>query len=836
MLTTSAILTTIFVINTFACVVILLTNPKRSQNRAFALFASVMSLWILFVLGVIHAKTSVLAEFYIRGASIAGALIPLMFYMLCVSIAYPPLSPLSQFFKAKLPIALFSIISIICCTRLFLEGVELPSASGEEITVPEALYGPGFILFTAYFPVAFSISIYKFFKFLRKSRGVQRVELQFVLTAILLAIPISLLIHLAAFLLKSSQPQQFGPISIIPINLVIAYGIATRRILEVGTFLRKITSYFLLTIYLISVYLIALLALNLLLSNITLSIHPNIPLLIATLAVAFSIAPAHGRLQKVADKLVSSQTMDIPATMKKAGDIFQSVTTIDALLHQFSDLLLPALGADEMQILLTEGSGYVQQYPKEDSGNIVQLPEMSAIAEMIRRTRDAITGDALVRMRQTPTVKAVLHEIEELGASVVAGVFAKSNLAGIVLLGPRIGGRIYGKNEQDALQILCNQFAVALENAQMYTEMQDSKIRNEIMLDQLVSGVIVADPERKVALINNEAQRITGLAEEQALGKDLSLLPTPIAKALETTLQTKAHMQNSNAVLFPKEEEKGTHIRMGSAYLLGHDEKPMGALLVFTDMTEVKSLEEQVRRSDQLSSVGTLAAGMAHEIKNPLVTIKTFTQLLPKRHDDETFRNDFSSLVAHEVNRIDSIVNQLLSFSKPTQPHLMPMRLHETVEKTLKLIHEQLSQKNITLNHDLRAKHDLISGDADLLTQTLVNLNLNAIEAIERDGTIKVSTSNCKYRFIQRDNPDDAVTKPCVRLRISDTGEGIEPSRLNRIFDPFFTSKSEGTGMGLSVAHGIILEHHGAIEVDSKPGKGTTFSIYIPILEEGEAA
>jgi two-component system sensor histidine kinase HydH len=272
---------------------------------------------------------------------------------------------------------------------------------------------------------------------------------------------------------------------------------------------------------------------------------------------------------------------------------------------------------------------------------------------------------------------------------------------------------------------------------------------------------------------------------------------------------------------------------MGSAYLLGHDQKPMGALLVFTDMTELKTLEEQVRRSDQLSSVGTLAAGMAHEIKNPLVTIKTFTQLLPERYTDADFRNEFASLVADEVSRIDSIVNQLLSFSKPSKPHLVSMPLRATIEKTLKLIHEQLVQKNIKLETRFLADEDLVSGDADLLTQALVNLNLNAIEAIGSDGTITVGTTNVIHHlFNGHDGSDRAAAVPCIRLHISDSGKGIAQDLLKKIFDPFFTSKSEGTGMGLSVAHGIIQEHHGAIEVESVVGAGATFYIYIPLHKE----
>jgi signal transduction histidine kinase len=259
----------------------------------------------------------------------------------------------------------------------------------------------------------------------------------------------------------------------------------------------------------------------------------------------------------------------------------------------------------------------------------------------------------------------------------------------------------------------------------------------------------------------------------------------------------------------------------------------MGALLVFTDITEFKSLEEQVRRSDQLSSVGTLAAGMAHEIKNPLVTIKTFTQLLPKRYADNEFRNDFATLVAHEVERIDGIVNELLSFSKPAKPHLVPMNVQETIDQALKLIHEQLAQKNIQLQNKCRAEQTDIFGDAKLLSQALVNLNLNAIESIDESGSITFGTLNCTHLFANGDSPEKAMNRKCIRIQISDTGKGIERENLQKIFDPFYTNKSEGTGMGLSVAHGIITEHHGVIEVESQPGRGTSFYIFIPLLDEG---
>jgi len=836
MLTHNLILIVIIVVNSLIGLIIKASNPLRGQNKQFFSLSAALTIWMLCVLSIMNANSGEMAAALIRVATIMAVILPFQLRMLLQSIQYPNFSAGELLKKNRIWAFVGIAVAILCLTKVFMDGVIMPSDEHPNVTVPEAQYNIGFFIFTAYCFILLLSALYSAVKTMAGSTGLIKLEIQYVLfgggVMLVLGFFISLILP---WLTQTTQVQQYGPVSVIAMNLIIAYGIATRRILDVGTVIRQIIAYALLTSYLVVVYL----GVWILAKHVLFRFTPHGGLLAqitAAVGVAFSMAPVHGRFQQVAGRLVTSHAMDVPSTMKKAGDIFQSVTTIDALLQQFSDLLMAALIADDMRILLAEDSGYVQQYPKQSPDTTALLPKTSAIAEVVQKTKDPVCGDTLVRIRQTSKIQDMIHELKELNASVVAGVFAKTGLCGLVVFGSRYGGRIYDRNEQDALQILCNQFAVALENAQMYTEMQDSKIRNDIMLDQLVSGVIVADPEHKIALINHEAQRITGLTEEQCLGQGIGLLPECIFETLESTLTTQKGVHNITAALLAGEEEKSTHVRMGSTYLLGHDEKPMGALLVFTDMTEVKGLEEQVRRSDQLSSVGTLAAGMAHEIKNPLVTIKTFTQLLPKRHGDADFRHEFSSLVAHEVSRIDGIVNQLLSFSKPRKPHLVPMKLHDIVEKTLKLIHEQLSQKNIALNNNLQARHNLISGDADLLTQALVNFNLNAIEAIGSDGTINVTSSNCTYRFAQGDNPDNAVDKSCIQLQISDTGKGIAQDQLQKIFDPFFTSKSEGTGMGLSVAHGIIQEHHGAIEVESRSGKGTTFSIYIPILEKGAPA
>ncbi len=815
-------------------VLVYLTNSKRLVNKQFLVLSIHLTMWAFCVLRIIESTDSSEANFWIRAAFVVTAFFPGSFTLLLSAIKQGTSSWLTLYVKLSPFLLLNLVAALLPFTPFFIHEVVFTEQEVEGgSAVPEAIYGAGYYIYVVYFIATCIVAGHTFYRTFRKSYGIQHYEMQFILCGFGASFCIGVLSSLLLpILLGNNQMSQFGPLGIILLDAIVAYGITTRNILGIATILQKVTAHALLTLYLILVYYCVWAVTPFLFSSLV-GTYPMLSHLLATVAIAISMLPARGRFQQAANKLISSNTMDVTATMKRANSVFQSITTMEPLLDHFAGLLSRALSVNDIMILTEHRGFFSQSYPKISQEQGSSLQPQSPLIQLVIKTNSPITKDFLSRTRQTKLNKAAEYQLTNLESSIAVGIFSKQRISGLVLLGSRIGGKIYDKVEQDALQILCNQFAVALENAQLYTEMQDSKIQNEIMLDRLVSGVVVANPDRKVTLINHEAQRITGLTKEQTIGQNIDLLPKTITSALDTTLSAQKGVQNIATILFPREEEKRIHVRMGSAYLLGHDDNPMGALLVFTDMTEMKSLEEQVRRADQLSSVGTLAAGMAHEIKNPLVTIQTFTQLLPERHEDADFRTEFSSLVAHEVSRIDSIVNQLLTFSKPSQPHLVPLKLHNTLENTLKLMHEQAALKNIVLENQLKAKQDLISGDADLLTQILVNFNLNAIEAIGRDGTITVGTTNCTYRFSRNGS---AVKKFCIRLQISDTGQGIAEDQLKKIFDPFYTSKSEGTGMGLSVALGIIQEHHGEIEVDSRQGKGTTFRVYIPLLEEDAPA
>ncbi|MBN1255117.1 MAG: GAF domain-containing protein [Deltaproteobacteria bacterium] len=232
---------------------------------------------------------------------------------------------------------------------------------------------------------------------------------------------------------------------------------------------------------------------------------------------------------------------------------------------------------------------------------------------------------------------------------------------------------------------------------------------------------------------------------------------------------------------------------------------------------EMERTQILMRRSDRLSSLGSLTANLAHELRNPMATIKTFLDLFPERYKDKEFRSDFLKLTNSEVDRINALVTELLNFARPTPPEFRKEDVNAVIDETLNLVAVEAKKRDITVDTNLQTVLPLARLDKNQIKQVLLNIFLNAVEAISAHGTITVTSRSIRKK-------DTAY----VQVEITDTGKGIAKKQLDSIFDPFFTTKEKGVGLGLSISHQIIQEHHGILEVASKPKKGTTFSISIP--------
>lgn len=828
MLPSATALVVVLVFNLTIGLIIAFTNVSRRQNRFFLLFAATLTLWMGAVLGIIGAVTAEGAARLIRLASLAGVLIGVSYHLLCISIAAPEIPLRALLWRARFTLLSAMAITALIYSPWFLPSVTMPGPNHPDVNVPVANYGPGFAPFIAFFPLTFGFVIVAYVRRMSAMRGVQLEEIQFTLLGAALAVPVATLIHLSSLVLGSAT-QQYGPLCVVPMIAMIAYGIATRRIMGVADVLQRAVAYILLAIVMGIVFYGIWRVANGLFHywNVTPAFWPS---LIAAVVVGFTMTPAHGLMHRLARPLFAfSRGMNIPATLQQADRILQTISTLGELLGRIAHLIQQTTEAAHVRIYGRHDGRWTRSFTSDGSGPAV-LDENDPLLDLLHSRHEPLALETMDRLRPSSLLRQAERTMRQRGTRLTLGLYLRDQLHGLVEIGPRASGRIYDRAEQETLQLICDQMAVALENARLYTEIQEGKIYLDNLLESLVSGVVAVNREGTVTVFNREAQRLTGHVSEDLVGRPMQQLPDPFNTLLNQTFEARRGLRNREASLSSTGGAPVT-IQASTSLFAGHDGRLLGALLVFNDLTPIRQLQAQVRINDRLSSIGTLAAGMAHEIKNPLVSVKTFTQLLPERFDDADFRETFTSLVGDEVKRIDAIVNQLLRFSRPSKPVLVPTHLHDVITHTTALMKQQLRQKDIQLHQELRASSDMISADAHQLGQALVNFFLNAIEAMDGAGILTVSTTLNEGDYLPFP-PDTLFPSRHIVLTIRDSGTGIAPEDITRIFDPFFTTKTQGTGLGLSVAHGIIHEHNGFIDVKSEPGAGTLFIIRFPLLSE----
>lgn len=806
---------------------VFLANPRRRTNRFFFMLATILTAWMTCqAIGFALSDTGIVIS--IRTCMMIAVFIPLVVDWLQMTIIYPDRRWQHILLGSPYWLLFSMVISAMSMTHLFVAGVTRPN--GQILAEPS--YTPYFPIYACYFVLSLGIMLFHFAQNLKRSNGAPKTELQFIMLGCATGFTVGVMINIILPLITgNSRYALLTPLSVICLYVAIGYGIVTRRIMDVAALMRRLTAYAFLIGFLGALYAAVWFTLNELLANIG-TPFAMLPHFLASLVVAFSLTPSRGWMKRVTNHLFINFTdLNANQIVQSADAMFRSVSSMDRLLQSFATLVTGAIGTDSAVIVLRQHDQYVQRYP-ETNGNQAVIPLNDPLPITLAALEEPVVSDILRRLRLDATVEAACKTVERLNFVAAVGLFSQEGMEGILLLPPRLSGRIYGSPEQQILQLLCNQLASAISSGRLYTQLQDSKIYNEILVDSLFSGVIAASHDGNLTVFNREAQRITGRSSSETLTQPLNVLPHPLDTLLRETLESGAATANQDYAL-PQESGEPIPLRVSSSVIYGHAGKRLGAFLVINDLTAIRQLELQVRRTDRLASLGTLAAGMAHEIKNPLVSIKTFTQLLPERYDDADFRETFSSLVGGEVKRIDSIVNQLLRFSRPSKPVLAAISLHDLLNSALKLLQQQMRSKDIQLATSFTTAPDKINADGDQLSQAFINFFLNAIESMQQGGTLTVTTTlpapGHPAGAWWNGHPDRSM----ILIGIQDTGEGIPAADLSHIFDPFFTTKAQGTGLGLSVAHGIIHEHGGLIDVKSAPGYGTTFTIAIPLFQEG---
>jgi two-component system, NtrC family, sensor kinase len=397
-------------------------------------------------------------------------------------------------------------------------------------------------------------------------------------------------------------------------------------------------------------------------------------------------------------------------------------------------------------------------------------------------------------------------------------------------LGKTVEGDFLSSEDIELLETLAGYIAIAIQNARLYASLEQKvaeyerlKDFNENIVESINVGVLAVDLADRIESWNSQMEVMYALPRWQALTRPLSeIFPENFVGEFYRVRQNPGiHNLYKFRLGTPAGETR--IINVAITPLVTKDFNVIVRLIIMDDITERVDLESQLSQADKLSSIGLLAAGVAHEVNTPLAVISSYAQMLSKQLQGDPQKSALLEKVTRQTFRASEIVNNLLNFSRTSGTEFTEIDINKIITDTMALLDHQFKTTKIKVQGELAGHLPLIEGNAGRLQQVFLNLFLNARDAMPQGGVLRVATSN-----------GDGVS-----VSVSDTGSGIAQEHIQRIYDPFFTTKSapregqqKGTGLGLSVTYGIIQEHAGKIRVESHPGEGTTFYLDFPLTRK----
>jgi two-component system NtrC family sensor kinase len=566
-------------------------------------------------------------------------------------------------------------------------------------------------------------------------------------------------------------------------------------------------------------------------------VHTQVPssgpkgLVLAIVVTAVLFDPVRKWIQEHIDQFFYRTRYDFRKTLIEFGRELSSETDLDRMLSSVVDRLSRTLLVDRMAIFLTAGEAdqriaLAKSFGMGQTGGMdfgflsVPRPEMEAGHLFFDNTHQV--------PRETPSAQ---ETIAKLDLNYYIPCRAQEHAIAFVGLGKTVAGDFLSSEDVELLETLAGYLGIAIQNARLYASLEQKaaeyerlKDFNENIVESINVGVLAVDLADRIESWNSQMEVMYALPRWQALTRPLGeVFPAAFIEEFYRVRQNPGiHNLYKFRLNTPAGESRTVNVAI--APLVTKKFNVIGRLIIMDDITERVELEAQLSQSDKLSSIGLLAAGVAHEVNTPLAVISSYAQMLSKQLQGDPQKSGLMEKITRQTFRASEIVNNLLNFSRTSGTEFAEVDVNRIILDTMALLEHQFKTAKIRVQDELGGHVPPISGNAGRLQQVFLNLFLNARDAMPEGGTLRVASSN-----------GDGVS-----VVVSDTGSGIAQEHIRRIYDPFFTTKaspqnaqqSRGTGLGLSVTYGIIQEHAGKIRVESRPGEGTTFYLDFPLTRK----
>jgi PAS domain S-box-containing protein len=698
--------------------------------------------------------------------------------------------------------------------------LQLAQASGElrwNMDRQEIAYGA--LLFIASAAVLW-------YSYRRATTTILRQQLKWVTRGTILAIVPYTLFYVIPYL-SGTMPGPVMKLSVLSLGLLpltFGYAIFRYRLMDVDLISKRVVVYGLAAAAVVGMYFA-------LVAGVAELVHSQKPgtgpvgLTIAIVVTALLFDPVRNWIQDRVDHLFYRTVYDYRRTLIEFGRELSSETDLNRLLSSVVDRLSRTLAVDRIAIFLSTGDD--EQFFLSKSVN-VNPPGKLDLHFLSEPRLDAAQHLFFDNTHQVPRETAGSQEsIARLDLNYYIPCRAQQKTVAVLGLGKTAKGDFLSSEDVELLETLGGYLGIAIQNGRLYASLQQKmaeyerlKDFNENIVESINVGIMALDMEDRIESWNSQMEVMYAMPRWQILTQPLrSIFP---ADFVEEFYRVRQNAGINNLYKFRLQTPAGETrtVNVAIAPLVTRKFEVVGRLVIMDDITERVELEAQLSQADKLSSIGLLAAGVAHEVNTPLAVISSYTQMLAKQLQSDPQKYGLLEKITRQTFRASEIVNNLLNFSRTGGTEFADVDVNKVISDTLALLEHQFRSSRIEVRSELTASISPILGNPGKLQQVFLNLFLNAKDAMPGGGTLNISTTNGEL----------------VSVRVSDTGSGIAPEHIQRIYDPFFTTKTapkegqnRGTGLGLSVTYGIIQEHAGKIRVESNPGSGTTFALDFPL-------
>jgi two-component system, NtrC family, sensor kinase len=668
------------------------------------------------------------------------------------------------------------------------------------------------------------------YNYRRASTPILRQQLKWVTRGTILAIAPFTLFYVIPYLVPALRmtAMKISVLSLGVLPLTFGYAIFRYRLMDVDLIFKRGMVYTLAAGAIAGAYFAVV-------AGVAELVHLQVPstgpigLVLAIVVTALLFDPVRKWIQEGMDQYFYRTGYDYRKTLIEFGRELSSETDLDKMLSAVVDRLSRTLLVDRMAVFVAEE--IPQQFVVAKSFGMTQTGGLDLSFLSTPRPEDAVGHLFFDNTHQVPreTVNAQ-QAIAKLDLNYYIPCRAQKHTIAVLGLGKTVEGDFLTSEDVELLETLAGYLGIAIQNARLYASLQQKvaeyerlKDFNENIVESINVGVLAVDLADRIESWNSQMEVMYALPRWQALTRPLGeVFPAAFVEEFYRVRQNPGiHNLYKFRLGTPTGESRVVNVAI--APLVTKDFSVIGRLIIMDDITERIELEAQLSQADKLSSIGLLAAGVAHEVNTPLAVISSYAQMLSKQLQGDVQKGALLEKITRQTFRASEIVNNLLNFSRTSGTEFTAIDVNKIISDTLALLDHQFKVTRIKVQDERSAHLPPINGNAGRLQQVFLNLFLNAKDAMNNGGTLRIATTNGES----------------VSVMVSDTGSGIAQENIHRIYDPFFTTKTSpregqprGTGLGLSVTYGIIQEHAGKIRVESRHGEGTTFYLDFPLTRK----